>query len=344
MEKNGKKYMYFQKQQNHHSVSKFLREKRIWVGLRTMKTAAAVILSMGLIIVSGSDTSKIIFAMLGAMAAMEHTFKESVEACLTQFVGMFFGAIAGILLRALPIYPLFSAGIGIVLVIILYNGMHIRFSPSLPCLIVVIMCMTPDIQPLDYALGRLWASGIGLGVGLFINIFIFPYDNSKQICRMFQSMKQQTKIEISLIFGEEDGTSQLHKMQELQKVLKDQVKIFSEQTILLSEEKKRKQMESLEACLTLTGQMLSQLEVLLSLETPGEISESNWELLLHYGFSLPERKKLGKQEEKGNVSLEKQDEEQQKRLDVITNYTLEQILNLYQQLKDLLENEYLETE
>lgn len=336
--------MYFQKHQNHHSVSKFLREKRIWIGLRTMKTAAAVILSMGLIIVSGSDTSKIIFAMLGAMAAMEHTFKESVEACLTQFVGMFFGAIAGILLRALPIYPLFSAGIGIILVIILYNGMHIRFSPSLPCLIVVIMCMTPDIQPLDYALGRLWASGIGLGVGLFINIFIFPYDNSRQICRLFQSMKEQTKRELSLIFGEQDGTSQLHRMQELQNVLKAQVKLFSEQTILLSEEKKRKQLESLEACLAITGQMLSQMEVLLSLATPGEISESNWELLLHYGFSLPERKKLGEKEEKGNIFLEKQEEEQQKKVDLITNYILEQILNLYQQLKDLLENEYLKME
>ena len=52
------------------------------IGLRTTKTTAAIILSMALVHFYGTTDSKYIFAMLGAMAAMEHTFQESLEACL----------------------------------------------------------------------------------------------------------------------------------------------------------------------------------------------------------------------------------------------------------------------
>ena len=43
--------------------------------------------------------------MLGAMAAVQPTFKESVESCLTQIVGVLFGALASIVLLVAVYIP-----------------------------------------------------------------------------------------------------------------------------------------------------------------------------------------------------------------------------------------------
>ena len=110
---------------------------------------------MAVVDLYGATTSKLIFAMLGAMAAVQPTFRESLESCITQIVGVIFGALAGVVLLALDLPHLIATGIGIVMVITLYNSLGIRFSPSLACIIVVTVCITPDIQPIAYALGRI---------------------------------------------------------------------------------------------------------------------------------------------------------------------------------------------
>ena len=168
-----------------------LKWSKIRIGLRTIKTAAAVVLSMLLVNIYGFSTSKLIFAMLGAMAAVQPTFKESLESALTQIVGVMFGAFMGVLLLQLPIHPLVAAGIGIILVIMLYNVLQLRFSPSLACLIVVTLCTDRQIQPLIYAVERIWDTTIGLSVGMFINTLIFPYDNSRQIRATVQALDRE---------------------------------------------------------------------------------------------------------------------------------------------------------
>ena len=45
------------------------KHSRFRIGLRTMKTAAAVVIAMIVVDAYGATTSKLIFAMLGAMAA-----------------------------------------------------------------------------------------------------------------------------------------------------------------------------------------------------------------------------------------------------------------------------------
>ena len=101
------------------------KKKRFSIGLRTLKTAAAVVISMVLVDAYGTTSSKLIFAMLGAMAAMEPTFKESLESCMTQAAGMFFGAVIGVLLLRLPVQPLAAAGIGIVIVALGIVGLFV---------------------------------------------------------------------------------------------------------------------------------------------------------------------------------------------------------------------------
>ena len=64
---------------------------QIPIGLRTVKTAVAVMIAMAVVESHGATTSKLIFAMLGAMEAVQPTFKDSLKACLTQVVGVLQG-------------------------------------------------------------------------------------------------------------------------------------------------------------------------------------------------------------------------------------------------------------
>ena len=162
--------------------------ERIRIGPRTIKTAAAVIIAMVIVHFYGTTASRMTFAMLGAMAAVEQTFKDSLRSCMAQIVGVVFGSIVGVVLLAIPMHDLLRTGIGIVLSITLYNTFRIRFSPSLPCLIVLTLCITPDITPLSYAAGRIWDTAIGLAVGFAINTLVLPYDNSRQIRDTVESL------------------------------------------------------------------------------------------------------------------------------------------------------------
>lgn len=132
-----------------------IKDVNFHVGPRTIKTATAVVLSMIIVELYGATASKLTFAMLGAMAAVQPTFKDSVESCLTQIIGVLFGAVAGVLLLLLPVHCLVATGIGLVLVITIYNALRIRFSPSLSCFMVVMICTTSGVEPMTYAFGRI---------------------------------------------------------------------------------------------------------------------------------------------------------------------------------------------
>ena len=87
------------------------------IGPRTIKTAAAVIISMVIVHFYGTTTSRLTFAMLGAMAAVEPTFTDSLRSCMAQIVGVLFGSLVGVVLLAVPMHPLLRPGIGIGLAI-----------------------------------------------------------------------------------------------------------------------------------------------------------------------------------------------------------------------------------
>ncbi len=296
------------------------KHKRFRIGLRTFKTAVAVILSMMIVTSYGTTTSRLIFAMLGAMAAMEHTFKESLESCLTQILGMFFGALAGVLLLSLPLPPLLVVGIGIVFIITLYNVFHIRFSPSLPCLIVVVLCTTPDIQPFTYALGRFWDTAIGLVVGMVINTLIFPYNNSRQIRVTAECLEKELITFLEDMF---DGDTYLPNTEEMTHMIDEmqkQLQIFSQQWLLLYLKRNRQKLENFQLLEGKARQLVAQMEVLCRMDCPGILSEDNRKQLKECGADIRDERVIDVEQE----------------TDIVTNYHVAQILTLRRELIDVL--------
>ena len=298
-----------------------LKYKKIHIGRRTIKTALAVIVSMMIVSAYGATTSKMIFAMLGAMGAMETSFQKSLEACLTQIIGMIFGVIAGVILLSLPIHWLVCVGIGIVFIITLYNVFQIRFSPSLPCLIIVTLCTTPDIQPFTYAIGRLWDTAIGLGVGMLINVLIFPYDNSLKIRSTLEYLEKEVIVFLEEMF---DGDLDYPNTVKMTKIIDDmgsQLGIYSNQWMPFQGKTSQLRLEIFQKCQGQARQLLAQMEVLCRMDNLGRLTEENRKRLKESGAVIVDPRVLDEIQEK----------------DVITNYHVGQILSLRQELIQTLE-------
>ena len=296
------------------------KQKRFRIGLRTLKTAAAVIISMMIVTSYGATTSRLIFAMLGAMATMAHTFKESLESCLTQFVGTLMGAIIGIILIQLPIAALLNAGIGIVVVITLYNMFHINFSPSLPCLIVAIICTTPDIQPFTYAIGRLWDTAIGLSVGMIINTLVFPYNNSRQIRATAECLETELIAFLEDMFDGDNHLPDTERMSQMIDDMTQQLKIFSSQWLLLYLKQNRQKLVTFQVLEGKARQLVAHMEVLCRMHYPGRLNGNSRKRLEDCGAKIKDERILDVEQE----------------LDIVTNYHVSQILTLRQELIDVL--------
>lgn len=296
-----------------------LKYKKIHIGRRTIKTVVAVIISMMIISLYGTTTSKMIFAMIGAMSAMENSFKKSLEACLTQIVGMLCGVTAGILLLHLPIHTLLCVGIGIVFIITLYNVFQVHFSPMLPCMIIVTVCTTPDIQPLAYAFGRLWDTAIGLGVGMLINVLVLPYDNSLKIRNSIEYLE---KVVIEFLEDMFDGDEDYPDTEKMTKIIDDmgsQLGIYAKQLFIFGR-KRSKRLEIFQVCEGKSRQLLAQMEVLSRIEHLGRLNEDNRKALKDSGAMIKDQRVIDEAGEN----------------DVITNYHVRQILSLRQELMQYL--------
>ena len=294
---------------------------KIHIGLRTIKTTVAIVISMVIVDYLGASASKLIFAMLGAMAAVQPTFKDSVDSCLAQIIGVLFGAVASIVLSALPVPPLVATAIGMILVITLYNVLHIRYSPSLPCFIVVMMCTTPDIRPLAYALQRIWDTAIGLSVGMLINTLVFPYDNSRQIRATVESLDKELIAFLEDMFDGDDILPEAALMSQKVDAMYRQMRVFSNQKLLLHLKRQREKIETFHQCELKVRVLLARMEVLSQMGTPGCLSEENRQALTACGANILDERKLCEPTER----------------DIVMNYHIRQVLLLRRELLDALE-------
>ena len=293
---------------------------RLRVGLRTVKTTAAVVISMMLVDRLGTSGSRLIFAMLGAMAAVQPTFKESVASCLTQIVGVLFGAAAGLLLRLLPGPDLVAVGIGMVLVITLYHSLRIPYSPSLPCFVVVMVCVTPDVHPVIYAAEWIWETAIGLGVGMAINTLVFPYDNSRRIRATAEGLDKVLIAFLEEVFDGDDILPDAKAMRRTIDDLQRELELFSNQKLILRLRRQQEELETFRLCENKARELVARMEVLSQMGRPGRLDGENRRRLLACGANIRDQRPL-------DSVLER---------DVVTNYHVRQILKLRRELLDAL--------
>lgn len=293
---------------------------KIHIGLRTIKTTAAIIIAMIIVESLGTTDSKLIFAMLGAMAAVQPTFKESLESCFSQIIGVVFGALCGVILIILKLPALVSIAIGIVLIITLYNILQIRYSPSTPCFILVLLCTTPDVRPIIYAAGRIWDTTIGLAVGMIINMLVFPYDNSQKIRATAASLDLELIRFLEDLFDGDEVLPDLYQMNKTIDILAGQLTVFSNQKLLMRLRRQNQEIEIFRACERKAKELIVRMEILCSVGRPGRLNDENRHKLAACGANIRDERPLDSVTER----------------DVVTNYHVTQILKLRRELLNVL--------
>lgn len=296
--------------------------KRIHIGRRTLKSAIAVIVAI--IIVSkfgtSASTSKMVFAMLGAMSAMENTFKQSVDACKAQIIGMILGAVVAAGLSFVPLHSLLTVGLGVVVIIVIYNVLGIYYSPNLPCLVVVMSCMNAEVYPFEYAMDRLWDTAIGLAIGMIINVLILPYDNSLKIRQAFEYLEKEVITFLEEMFDGDKEYPDVEKMRATIDDMANQLGIYSSQWLPFSVKKDKQKLEVFLQCESKARELMAQMEVLSQMEHPGRLDPDIRKRLEDSGADIRDRRKIIRYEEE----------------DIITNYHVGKILDLRDELMETI--------
>ena len=297
-----------------------MKLRKLHIGLRTVKTAIAIIVAMLVVELYGATSDKLIFAMLGAMSAVQPTFRESMESCFSQIIGVSMGALFSLALDALPIGPMTSIGIGVIGIIAAYNALRLKISPSLPCFILVMICLSDTMEPISYALGRIWDTAIGLGVGMLINMLILPYNNSRQIRSTIESLDKDLRRMLEDLFDGDNILPDPERMVKRVNAIEAQLDLFSNQRLLLHLRRQRQELERYRMCERKAKALVAQMEVLCGMGRPGRLNSENRRRLEANGARILDIRPLDSVMER----------------DVVTNYHVGQVLTLRRELLEAL--------
>lgn len=299
-------------------------KKRIYcpIGLRTLKTAAAVTIALIIVEQYGASAAKLLFAMMGAIAAVGPTFKASLQGCAGQLFSVVMGACVSISVTMLPIANAAAVGAGVILIMAVYQVLHLKLSPVLPCLILVTICSDPQIAAVPYSLARLWDTAIGLGVGMLINMLVFPYDNSRKIRRVMEGLDKDLICFLEDMFDGDEHLPDTKGMSRKINHLQRELALFEDQR-LLRRRRQKQELQQLKNCEDMARELMTELEALRSMDRPGRLNRANRLALGAAQADIP-------LQERGNrFAVE----------DLVANYHVARIMDLRQALKkELSEN------
>lgn len=294
------------------------KRSRFHIGMRTIKTVVSVVIAMLIVDSNLSPYSNLSVAMLGAIAAVQPSFRESLESSLSQIVGSVFGLTVGILLLQLPMDHIVTTAVAVVLVIVVYNSLRITYPPSLPCLMVVILCTSTDLGPvIPWALGRLWDTIIGVGVGMIINTLLFPYDNSKQIRFTVESLDRELITFLEEMFDGDNKIPDPKIMTRKIKSMERQLDTFSKQRLIGHVRLQKQAIEKFRICEQKARELVARIELLSLMGRPGRLTEENRSRLILCGADIRDERTMD------SVFDER---------DVVVNYHVKQILTLRREL------------
>ena len=195
------------------------------------------------------------------------------------------------------------------------------------------LCTSPGTAPFSYAFGRIWDTAIGLLVGLLINILIAPYDNSRKIHAIAESLDKELLHFLEDMF---DGDAHLPDAKEMSKKLEtlaQQLELFSNQKLVLHLRRQKEQLLIFQECEQKAKELLARMELLRQMGEPGVLNEENRERFLTCGIRLPETEEADElANNEADSGMELVAPTAQTERDIVINYHIRQILNIRTEL------------
>ncbi len=292
--------------------------KHLPFGLRTVKTAISVALSVLLVRLLSTEADAMFYAALGGLVAMDTTFRRSLQQGLTQFLGVLLGTSIGYFTHYFfPTIPFWTVGLGVLVLILLCNGFKISYSISLSCIVFLSACSYGADDLLADATLRIVYTAVGLGVALVINTCFRPYNNKNRIIRLLKELLNQFPPLLEQVVIREHFPDTQHLIVLLRKI-DNEIDLYRSQHYF----HRKQDAEALVCgCRQLGERMVAELEVICGMDTLGDLASDNAEKLRALGIPI------------SDLAPRKCT----RRDTIVMNYHLEKLLLAHSYLETLLE-------
>ncbi len=163
------------------------------IGLRNIKTALAVVLTVVILRIFSSETY--FFAPIAAIITMQNTVYSSFKTGLNRMIGTTIGAIIAIIAVKLSVNVMVNTiliFVGIVLVIYLCNVFNFKKSSAIACIVFLMITLYADkIAPIEYGVRRLLETFMGIMIVLAVNFVVSPNESQKRLYEYYDKLKEQ---------------------------------------------------------------------------------------------------------------------------------------------------------
>lgn len=157
--------------------SKLLKIFKKYIGMRNIKTALAVVISI--LIAEIFNLESAFFVATGALISMETTVKKGINAGISRVLGTVIGGFIGAIMVIIAPGNLFLLFIGIVFLISLLNLLKWHDSISMACVVFLVIMITMTSENIiHYAFQRTFDTIVGIIISIIINYVISPPEDS----------------------------------------------------------------------------------------------------------------------------------------------------------------------
>jgi len=156
---------------------KLLKLFKKYIGMRNIKTALAVVLSV--IVSEIFHLESAFFVATGALISMETTVRKGIKAGISRILGTVIGGCFGVVMFLIDPGNLILLFVGIVILISLLNILQWHDSISMACVVFCAIMITMSSENIVlYAFHRTFDTTVGIVISIIINYVISPPKDS----------------------------------------------------------------------------------------------------------------------------------------------------------------------
>ena len=258
------------------------RRTHVRVGLRTLKTALAVSVSLYIVSLFGAIS---IFPALAAIAVMRPTFEDALRECRSQGVGILVGGVLGCLaVKLWPACPIWLMGLVVILILTFCARFHLEYAGALSCCIFLAACVGASETVILDTVQRLLHTAAGLAVGLGVNVLILPYDNRTRILQLLRQACEEVPAELGECILNHHYPD-LSECETLVSRLHYELRIYSHQ-LLDGRNDRTAEIAFLSGCVQLAERMVQELYAISCMDSIGAPMGENCTRLAALGIPL----------------------------------------------------------
>jgi len=175
-----------QKMKDHSPIS---------IGMRTLKTSIAAILTATIALMPIPIIGNQFYALMGTVFSMQTTVSNSFRMGRGRIIGTALGAFIGFLFAHFELESPPFIGLAIALVIIICGLLKITHSILITVTLCLLILFNPNREGglLSYAFFRTLDTAIGVIIGFLINRFIAPPNHLKALIKKLENLDALTK-------------------------------------------------------------------------------------------------------------------------------------------------------